>query len=280
LQISISQLLMKMNNNIASRYTETLVLEYLKKINADISENKEIYDVKIPNTIENLFDSSTIKFTFDPEIARENFCELISPGSNILFKIINHNLKNGPVIFSKPKNFIPDNPNNVVGIRFHFYILLDGLQNDSYIKYVDVDYDSYAIIDQNPELTYSDDVFFELESDKIDFAYIAAIDYLKKIMKDTTDNFVSTVVETKKNELLYINKEYQQRLDEIDQTIRHQQINAKNTSNIDEKWDSATAQIEEIRQEQKNIINSFEKKYQSTIDYALFAAQIFPYNQN
>lgn len=266
-----------MVSNNMEQLVKDLVLNYFTQINATISKNDGMYEVILPKNNTLVFGNKTLKFTFDSETARKNLCELVSPGSNILFKIVNFHLKNGPVIFSKPRDFMYKNSNESVGIRFYFYILYDGLQNNSFIKSVDVDYYSSKLIDNKHDLIYCDEFSLDIDPDKIDYAYITAIDFVKNSMKEISDKFISTIITSKMKELQNIDNEYQKRLDEIDDKIQHQ-INDKNVSkNFDVKWNEATAKVVEIRQEQKNVIQSIEKKYEASIDFALFAAQVFPY---
>ena len=268
-----------MNENNILDNIKKITLDFFVKINAEIKETNKIYTVSIPIEFKELFNNSNVKFTFDSETAREELCELIAPGSNILFKIINYNLKNGSVIYTKPKNYFKNsNIADSIGIRFHFFILLDGIKNQSYVKYIDIDYNSYNIIENNFELVDSNELQIDIDSEKIDYAYIAAIDEIKKNMQNISEKFIKDVIMAKNNDLKYVNDEYQKRLDEIDDSIQNQRNKKINLeSKFEEKLDDAIESIDLIREEQKKILLGITKKHQSSIDYALFAAQIYPY---
>lgn len=260
-------------------HIKTITLNFFKRINAKINESNGIYSVAVPSIFNNLFDSSNLKFTFNSDVARNELCELITPGSNILFKIIHYNLKNGVVVYTKPKIFLTNtNLNTSVGIRFYFYVLLDGIKNQSYIKYIDVDYESFKILNNDFDLIESEEFQININPENIDYAYISAIDEIKQVMKNITEKFSRDVIDAKNQDLKYVNDEYQKRLDEIDDDIQNQRIrNNRLEIQLEENLTNAIEKVELIREEQKKVILGIKNKHRSSIDYALFAAQMYPY---
>ena len=268
-----------MSKNNILKNIRKITLDFFKEINAEIKEENEIYRILLTKNYYELFNTSKLKFTFNSEVARDQLCELITPGSNILFKIINYNLKNGIIVYSKPENYVQNtNQKNSIGIRFYFYVLLDGVKNQSYVKYVDVDYNSFEIIQNNFSLINSEKFEIKFDSEKIDYSYISAIDEIRQIMKDSTDKFSKDVIEAKNDDLNYVNKEYQKRLDEIDVEIQNQRIKKDSLEDkLEEKLTDAIDKVELLRKEKKRVILGIMKKHQANIDYALFAAQVYPY---
>ena len=106
-----------------------LVLGFFTKISAKIVKNNGLFDIEIPQNHFNLFGTNSLKITFDPSLSNSTDYELISPGSNILFKILNKTIDYGPVTVAK----LNPNPQNIKSIRFYFYALFESIKTKTKI---------------------------------------------------------------------------------------------------------------------------------------------------
>src|SRR6185437_989318 len=101
------------------------VLMFLNSINCEIISDNEVYFVTIPEPYSTLLEFNSLKFTFDATKSNSNSCELVAPGSKFLFKLLNYNIKIGPVVLGEVQN-----PNSAsgndrkLGIRFYFFVLV------------------------------------------------------------------------------------------------------------------------------------------------------------
>ena len=67
---------------------KSLVLGYFSMINASVTENNGLFDISIPNEHQKFFRKDNLKITFDEKLSESSNYELLSPGNNILFKIL------------------------------------------------------------------------------------------------------------------------------------------------------------------------------------------------
>ena len=175
---------------------KTLVLEYFHKIHAEISEKNGLYDVIIPNNYLKLFKISKIKFIFDNQIEKPDDYELMSPGSNTLFTILNECIKMGPIL---SVTLHSDESTIHPTLRFYFYIIFESLETFTKIIHVDVDMNSKKImVIENSTINFNDNPNVEdLSSDELFDCYIEASDYVEKIMKNEIKNFKSNMLKLK-----------------------------------------------------------------------------------
>lgn len=276
------------------------VLMFLKSINSEITSKNEIYHATIPEPYSTLLDFKSLDFTFDVNKSDSNSCEFVTPGNKFLFKFLNFNIKNGPVALGQiaNKNNTTNQIKNKLGVRFYFYILFDGIKHDSQISKIDVDLDTSKLmnihdciimpIDEKKSLDY--------EKDDVDYSYLAAIDYLRKTLKQKMGNLTSTILILKNEEIKNINHVFQQRIDELEKSDsftknKFEEIKEKTRNsnydryvNFEEKMnisrDELIDKIQALRLEEKRALETIEKKYKTSIDYALIGAQIFYYGEN
>ena len=67
---------------------QEFVISFFRTSNFQISEKSGVYTVVVPETNQNYFQKSQLVFTFDEKISNEVHCDLIIPGSKILFQIM------------------------------------------------------------------------------------------------------------------------------------------------------------------------------------------------
>jgi hypothetical protein len=246
-----------------------LVLGFFNKIGAQIIENNELFEIKIPQNHFNLFRTNSLKIMFNPSLSNSIDFELISPGSTILLKILNTCIDYGPVNIVR----LNSNSQNIKVIRFYFYILFESIKTKTKIIHVDVDMNSKKIIsiedsNINFDRTISD---FKMDSDTIDNCYVESITHIEQnLMKSEIIDFKNEVYNLKDEELQNIDSEYKKRRKDIQD--KHTDLRSKGTTG-----DLLSELIDEnkkIKYEEIELKNNLDKKFSIVIDFALIGSLI------
>ena len=196
-----------------SGQVKSLVLGYFSMINASVTENNGLFDISIPNEHQKFFRKDNLKITFDEKLSESSNYELLSPGNNILFKILNECISFGPVITAK----LNSNEQNSTILRFYFYIIFESVKSETMLAHVDVDTGTQKIVtvDDSKINFENNPPVHDISSDTIDDCYIEATDYIEDEMKSDIQDFKNQIFKLKDEELQNINSEYKKRLDQI-----------------------------------------------------------------
>ncbi len=241
----------------------TLVLGYFSKINAKITEKNRLFDIDIPNEHSKLFRTNHLKIIFDDEISKPDNYELLSPGSNILFKILNECIDFGPVVTSK-LNF---SKYNSKVIRFYFYVIFESITSETKLIHVDIEIDTQKIVSiSDSEINFNVDPLTQsISSEIIDDCYITATDYVEKLTKPQIFEFKNKIHEIKNEELTNIYNEYNKRFNDIQKESVI--LQSKNMS-----LDDLIYTNQSLKNEKSVILENLENKFRITVDFALIAA--------
>ena len=93
------------------------VISFFRTSKFQISEKSGVYTVLIPEMNQNYFQKSKLVFTFDEKISNEVDCDLIIPGSKILFQIMTLCSNKGSIVKKRTKY-----PTGVIVVRYHFFV--------------------------------------------------------------------------------------------------------------------------------------------------------------
>ena len=241
----------------------TLVLGYFSKINAKITEKNGLFDIDIPNDYSELFRTNNLKIVFDDGILKPDNYELLSPGSNILFKILNECIDFGPVITAKLNS--KEYCSKV--IRFYFYVLFESIKSETKLIHVDIEIATQKIVSiNNSEIIFNDDTLIQsVSSEIVDDCYIVATDHVEKLTKPQISEFKNQIYEMKNEELFNINNEYDKKFNDIqEQSIALQSKNAS--------LDDLIFKNDSLKNEKLIILKNLENKFNIVIDFALIAA--------
>ena len=246
----------------------TLVLGFFSKINANVTEKNGLFNIEIPDKYSKLFSTNNLKIIFDDKISKPDNYELVSPGSNVLFKILNECIDFGPVITAK----LNSNEHNSTIIRFYYYIIFESIKSKTQLVHVDVEITTQKIVTvTNSEINYQNNSLTQqISSDTVDDCYIESIDYLKQSMKSDIDNFKNQILQLKDEELRNIQSEYKKRFNQIQEksTI----LRSKGESGI--AFQKLIDENESVKEEEVKILKILDDKYHITIDFALISAMI------
>lgn len=246
-----------------------LVLGYFKHIHANIKEKNEIYDVILPENQYSLFRKSKITFTFNKNIEKPDDCELISPGNNTLFIILNECIKMGPILSVK---LIHNDNTSYTKLRFYFYVIFESLKSKTSMHYVDVDVNSIKIsFVENSEINFDENPQIQdiLIDDIID-CYIEASNYIEKKIKPEILDFKNHIFQLKNEELEQIKSKY----DKLRKKLEEESIELQSKSDSILAFQQIVDSHQILKQEEIQICKILEQKYTIHVDFALISALI------
>ena len=246
-----------------------LVLDFFNKIDAQIIENNGLFEIKIPQNYFELFRTNSLKIIFNPLLSNFTDFELISPGSNILLKILNKCIDFGPVTIAR----LNPNPQNIKFIRFYFYAIFESIKTKTKIIHIDVDMNTKKIISiDDSDITFDRNISnFNIDSETIDDCYVESITHIEQnLMKSDIIDFKNMIFNLKDVELQNIVLEYKKRKKEIQD--KHTDLRSKGSTG--DLLNKLMDKNELIEYEEINLKNNLDKKYSIVIDFALISSLI------
>ena len=247
---------------------KSLVLGYFSMINASVTENNGLFDISIPNEHQKFFRKDNLKITFDEKLLESSNYELVSPGNNILYKILNECISFGPVIIAK----LNSNEQNSPILRFYFYIIFESIKSETKLAHVDVDTTTQKIVIVNDsEINFENNPsIHDVSSDTVDDCYIEATDYIEDEMKSDIQDFKNQIFKLKDEELQSINSEYKKRLDKIQEKSTVLRSKGEDVS----KFHKILDDNEFVKEEESKVRKTLDSKYTISIDFALISAVV------
>ena len=247
---------------------KSLVLGYFSMINASVTENNGLFDISIPNEHQKFFRKDNLEITFDEKLSGSSNYELVSPGNNILFKILNECISFGPVITAK----LNSNEQNSTILRFYFYIIFESVKSETKLVHVDVDVGTQKIVDvDDSKINFENNPpVRDISSDTTDDCYIEATDYIEDKMKSDIQDFKNQIFKLKDEELQSINSEYKKRLDQIQEKSTVLRSKGEDAS----KFHKIIDENEFVKEEESKVRKTLDAKYNISIDFALISAGI------
>lgn len=245
---------------------KNLVLGYFEHIHAHIKEKNDVYDIEIPQNKIGLFRRDKLKITFEKNIEKPDSCELISPGSNTLFLIMNECINFGPVLSVKK---IKNEENFSQKLRFYFYVIFESIKSKTKIHYVDVDMTSLEVSKLNDsEINFNSNPEIQnISTEKIIQSYIVASDHIEKILKPEINEFKNRILELKNEELQQIKEKYSKLKEQINQEY----VKLQSNDNSEHEFYKIIDLNENYSIEETNRIQILDEKYKIKIDFALIS---------
>ncbi len=246
---------------------KSLVLGYFSMINAVVAENNGLIDI-IPAEQQKVFGKNNLKITFDEKLSESNNYELVLPGNNILFKILNNCINFGPVITAK----LNSNEKNSTILRFYFYVIFESVKSETKLVHVDVDTTTQKIITVNDsEINFENNPsIHDVSSDTVDYCYIEATDYIKDKMKVEMHDFTNQIFKLKDEELQNIDSEYKKRLGQIEEKSTALRSKGEDQS----KFHKIIDENKLVKEEESKVRKTLDAKYKISIDFGLISAGI------
>lgn len=249
-----------------------LVLSYFTRIGSRIVNNDGIYQIMIPEEYIEYFQSSTLKIIFDKDntnTMQTNGCDLVIPGSRILFKVLSQCIVKGPISV-KSGSGIPG-----IIIRYHFFIVFSGIRNVSKIKHVDINSETMQPVNTPYMLCDTD---FTLQdqsiSDKINKSYMAAIDELKTQCSKLSSEFIDAANVIFQTDYDVFVDKYDSQIRDLDDGINQKEVTSNDHKKIKKFRFDTLDKIDELRRDKDRMINTMQEKHKIFLEYGLVACTI------
>ncbi len=239
-----------MDEQIISKYSKDLTLNYLKKIGATIDDSHGLYTITFPTKYEILFGGITKRITFEHSVADVHSCEWVVPGSNFLAIVLGEIKKQAPVIGGHLKKqtespeeclekisthnchviFNGFSEDVKIAIRFYFNISVKSIKSISMLRWVDIDLDTMAQLEFPSEIqldTKLGTIKYEKRDPRIDYAYSKATEYMEMEMAPLAMKYVSKTQDSLSQDLNSLNQVHTKRLKEINEDVQYQKTKLK-----------------------------------------------------
>ena len=265
-----------MNDINSNQLIKDLTLDFFSKINADVRQINKIYEVLVPEKYHHIFSKKNFSITFDPKTASDTSSELIIPGNNILFKIVNICKTKGPIT----KGFIKNSnlESKTFGVRFYFYITFEGINHFSELSYIDFDINSSELLDIKEELLHDDEINIEsVNVESMPSLYMKATKLIRKKYELPEKQFIESILRKKESELEKINHEYERRITETEDKIKESEKNVNSENDKLKLSDELIEKIHKLRIENDDMIKTISAKFEAILSYNLIGASIFSY---
>ncbi len=314
-----------MNDQTILDYSKELTLDFLKKIGADIDNSHELYTVMIPTKYESVFGGITKRITFDHEVADTHSCELVVPGSNFLAIILGEIKKEAPVIGGHLKKQIQSPEDCLdqlsthnchmileesteemrIAIRFYFNIVVKSIKSISMLRWIDVDFETLALLDFPAELELDPDlgtIKYEKGDPKIDHCYSKAAESLENEVEPLAVKYSTKSQDSYTQDINSLNQVHTKRLNEIRDDVAYQKSKLrefdrkilkarqhstqekyvvekqKQNQKIKKAEENAIKQIERLTVDKEAQIQQIEKRHKPVIDFSLIAGTVYSYS--
>ena len=248
-----------------------LILSFFDTINSDVSCDKGIYDISIPEKYHNHFRSQRISITFEKDIAADHHnCELVIVGSRILSTVIKICQSQGPVSLKKTQS---DSGQTVM--RYHFFVNFSGIHSMSDVTHVDIDLDSckpvhaVCVLENNNVLP---DVYFD--SKNITQSYMAALEELEKKYNSEKTKFINDANAKFQDEFESFVGKYNTQMRDIDDAINKKDSNYDDLAKTNKIRFEGVDRIRELEDEKTRLAETLQQKHQISLTHNLIACEI------
>jgi len=254
-----------------SRKIQNLTLTFLKTIDSDISEKDGVYVAFLPEQYVSYFGQNQIKFTFDEKTADEKNCELIVPGSKILYQIITNCSNKGPISLRYTENH-----SDKLILRYHFFVNFSSSQNSSEYYSVDIDYNS-----QQPEKiqditipNMDNSSLSKLQAENITACFTSSIEELKSQFKDKQRNFIEKIKKSFQNDLELFVSRYDAEIRELDESINEKENSIHDPSIMREYRFNNLEKIKKLEKDKLTLLDSLQEKHKVDLNFELIACEL------
>ena len=261
--------------------TQDLTLDFFKKINAGVSQKGDIFTILVPENHHHLFGNEPLSITFSAEAAAKSSCELVVPGSKLLYQIINLCKTKGPITKGVTENFNKNSDSSHIkhGIRFYFYTVFKGVEHFSELGHIDLDINSSEVLDIKQNLLLDSTVDIEhINFELMPSLYLKASKVIRKNFEVNEKKFVETATVKKQTEIEEISQEYKKMISETESSIKENEKNLLTENDKYKLYDDSTKKINHLREEQTNLIQGISSKYKILISYNLICITVFLFN--
>ena len=244
-----------------------LTMSFFETIGSDIVLNNKIYNIAVIKKYQNYFRKKEIAITFDRDVASDNDCELVIPGSRVLSVIIAICSNKGPI--STKRSQI--NSNGKIIVRYHFFVNFSGITNVSQIMYVDVNLDTCKLEDDLGILkNHVFSLHENMNAENVTASYLLAENAIKIKSDSLMTEFLSDANKEFQEDLELFMTKYDSQIRELDNKInqRGESIHSQNF-----RFDTIE-KIKELESEKMRLNEAMQKKHKISLEYNLVACEL------
>ncbi len=249
---------------------QEFVVSFFRASKFQISEKSGVYTVLVPQINQNYFQKSKLVFTFDEKISNEVDCDLIIPGSKILFQIMTLCSNKGSIVKKRTKY-----PTGVIVVRYHFFVYFSSTSNTSKLFSVDVDLQKLQIANIVDDLTEYD---FKIEPksllDNVTKSYILALDDLKEKTDALKTNFINSNQSKYQSDYNVFVTKFDNEIRELDNSITEKEKTLDDLEKIKKYRFMIMDKITNLEKEKNELLVNLEKKYNIDLNYNLIACEL------
>ena len=249
---------------------QEFVVSFFRASKFQISEKSGVYTVLVPQINQNYFQKSKLVFTFDEKISNEVDCDLIIPGSKILFQIMTLCSNKGSIVKKRTKY-----PTGVIVVRYHFFVHFSSTSNTSKLFSVDVDLQKLQIANIVDDLTEYD---FKIEPksllDNVTKSYILALDDLKEKTDALKTNFINSNQSKYQSDYNVFVTKFDNEIRELDNSITEKEKTLDDLEKIKKYRFMIMDKITNLEKEKNELLVNLEKKYNIDLNYNLIACEL------
>ena len=249
---------------------QEFVVSFFRASKFQISEKSGVYTVLVPQINQNYFQKSKLIFTFDEKISNEVDCDLIIPGSKILFQIMTLCSNKGSIVKKRTKY-----PTGVIVVRYHFFVHFSSTSNTSKLFSVDVDLQKLQItniVDDLTEYDFAIDPKSLLEN--VTKSYIVALDDLKEKTDALKTDFINANQSQYQNDYKIFVTKFDDEIRELDNSINEKEKTSDDLEKIKKYRFMIMDKITDLEKEKNELLGNLEKKYKINLNYNLIACEL------
>ena len=280
LKILIWDLLKKMNDKNIQESVQKFVMTFFNKVNSEIITTESVYKIKVTKNLFHIFGEKPFLITFDSDVAQSLDCEFVTPGSQILKKIINICKSKGPISKGIVENRLGNktDPDLKNAVRFYFYIKFESMSNFSDVSHIDLDANTLSAIDIKSTIVLDSDTNIEsFDSNSLSTLFSKSLEEIKKKYNLTEKTILEKSSSKKQTEVKKIKDNYAELIEDIENQIKKSESNLLEVNDKNKFFDSSVNEISKLRNIQNHLIKSIGEKYQSKILYEIIGITFFRY---
>jgi hypothetical protein len=255
-------------------------MTFFNKVDSEIIATESVYKIKAPKNLFHIFGEKPFLITFDSDVAQGLDCEFVTPGSQILKKIINICKSKGPISKGITENRLGNktDPDLKNAVRFYFYIKFESMSNFSDVSHVDLDANTLSAIDVKNTIVLDSDTNIEsFDSNSLSALFSKSIDEIRKKYNLTERTILDKSSLKKETETKKIKDNYTELIEDIENQIKKSESNLLEANDKNKFFDSSINEISKLRNIQNHLIKSIGAKYQSKILYEIIGITFFKY---
>ena len=280
LKILIWDLLKKMNDKNIQEFVQKFVMTFFNQVDSEIITTELIYKIKAPKNLFHIFGEKPFLITFVSDAVQDSDCEFVTPGSQILKKIINICKSKGPISKGIAENRLGNktDPSLKNAVRFYFYIKFESMSNFSDVSHVDLDANTLSAIDIKSSIVLDSDTNIEsFDSSSLSTLFSKSLEEIRKKYSMTEKTILEKSSSKKQTEVKKIKDNYAELIEDIENQIKKSESNLLEVNDKNKFFDSSVNEISKLRNIQNHLIKSIGEKYQSKILYEIIGITFFRY---